>query len=71
LTLAAHDNIAVKIGGARTLSHEPFPYKDFWDPLFRVFDAFDFDCSMWAPDWQFCYYNLENRNIFGEAMRGC
>ena len=28
LALAAHDNIAVKISGACTLSHEPFPYKD-------------------------------------------
>jgi hypothetical protein len=24
-----------------------------------------------VSDWQFCYYNRENRNIFGEAMRGC
>jgi hypothetical protein len=45
LALAAHDNVAVKISDACTLSREPFPYKykDLWDPLGRVFDAFSFD----------------------------
>jgi predicted TIM-barrel fold metal-dependent hydrolase len=51
LALAAHDNIAVKISGACTLSHEPFPYKDLWDPLWRIFDAFGFDRCMWGTDW--------------------
>src|SRR5437016_95826 len=51
LALAAHDNIAVKISGACTLSHEPFPYKDLWDPLGRVFDAFGFNRCMWGTDW--------------------
>ena len=51
LALAAHDNIAVKITGACTLSHEPFPYKDIWDPLGRIFDAFGLDRCMWGTDW--------------------
>jgi L-fuconolactonase len=51
LALAAHDNIAVKISGACTLSHEAFPYKDIWDPLCRIFDAFGFDRCMWGTDW--------------------
>jgi L-fuconolactonase len=51
LALAAHDNIAVKISGACTLSHEPFPYRDLWDPLFRIFDAFGFDRCLWGTDW--------------------
>ncbi len=51
LALAAHDNIALKISGACTLSHEPFPYKDLWDPLGRIFDAFGFDRCMWGTDW--------------------
>ena len=42
LELAAHDNVAVKITGACTLSHKPYPYDDLWDPLRRVFDAFGF-----------------------------
>ena len=51
LALAAHDNVAVKISGACTLSHEPFPYRDIWDPLSRIFDAFGFDRCMWGTDW--------------------
>jgi len=51
LALAAHDNITVKISGACTLSHEPFPYRDIWDPLFRIFDAFGFNRCMWGTDW--------------------
>jgi L-fuconolactonase len=51
LALAPHDNIKVKISGACTLSHQPFPYKDIWDPLGRIFDAFGFDRCMWGTDW--------------------
>ena len=51
LTLAGLDNVAVKISGACTLSHESFPYHDIWDPLYRIFDAFGFDRCMWGTDW--------------------
>ena len=51
LDLAAHDNIVVKITGACTLSHEPFPYNDLWDPLWRIFDAFGVDRCLWGTDW--------------------
>ena len=51
LALAPHNNVAVKISGACTLSHEPFPYKDIWDPLCRIFDAFGFGRCMWGTDW--------------------
>ena len=51
LALAQHDNVAVKISGACTLSHNPFPYADIWDPLRRVFDSFGFDRCMWGTDW--------------------
>jgi predicted TIM-barrel fold metal-dependent hydrolase len=51
LALADHDNVVVKITGACTLSHEPFPYKDLWDPLGRIFDAFGFERCMWGTDW--------------------
>ena len=51
LDLAAHDNIAVKISGACTLSHKSFPYDDLWDPLGRIFDAFGFHRCMWGTDW--------------------
>ena len=51
LALAKHDNVVVKISGAGTLSKEPFPYKDIWDPLRRIFDAFGLDRCMWGTDW--------------------
>jgi predicted TIM-barrel fold metal-dependent hydrolase len=51
LTLAKLPNVAIKISGACTLSHELFPYKDIWDPLGRIFDAFRFGRCMWGTDW--------------------
>jgi L-fuconolactonase len=51
LALATHANVAVKISGACTLSHEPFPYKDIWDPLARIFDAFGLQRCLWGTDW--------------------
>ena len=51
VSLAAYDNVAIKISGACTLSHQPFPYPDIWEPLGKVFDAFGFDRCMWGTDW--------------------
>jgi predicted TIM-barrel fold metal-dependent hydrolase len=51
LALAALDNIAIKISGACTLSRQPFPYADIWDPVCRIIDAFGIDRCMWGTDW--------------------
>ena len=51
VSLAECDNVAIKISGTCTLSHEPFPYPDIWEPLERVFDAFGFDRCLWGTDW--------------------
>ncbi len=51
LALAALPNVTIKISGACTLSNEPFPYNDIWDPLARIFDAFGIDRCMWGTDW--------------------
>jgi L-fuconolactonase len=51
LALAQYPNVAIKISGACTLSHQPFPYADIWDPLFRIFDAFGFARCLWGTDW--------------------
>src|SRR5438445_14942 len=51
LKLAAHPNVAIKITGACTLSREAYPYKDIWDPLARIFDAFGIDRCLWGTDW--------------------
>ena len=51
LALAAQPNIVIKISGACTLSHEPYPYNDIWDPLCRIFDAFGMERCLWGTDW--------------------
>lgn len=51
VALAAFENVAIKISGACTLSHQPFPYDDLWEPLGRLFEAFGFDRCLWGTDW--------------------
>jgi predicted TIM-barrel fold metal-dependent hydrolase len=51
LTLAQYDNIRLKISGACTLSHKPFPYDDIWEPVLRMIEAFGLDRCMWGTDW--------------------
>jgi len=51
LALARHDNVRVKVSGACTMSHRPFPYDDIWDPIRRIIDAFGVDRCMWGTDW--------------------
>ena len=51
LALARFENVAIKVSGACTLSHEPFPFPDIWDPLARIFDAFGIERCMWGTDW--------------------
>ena len=51
LALAEYDNVAIKISGACTLSHQPFPYPDIWEPLGRVFAAYGLERCLWGTDW--------------------
>ena len=51
ISLSEYDNVAIKISGACTLSHQPFPYADIWEPLSKIFDAYGFDRCMWGTDW--------------------
>ena len=51
LAMAEFDNVAIKISGACTLAHEPFPYRDIWEPLGRMFEAFGFERCLWGTDW--------------------
>ena len=41
----------IKVTGACTLSREPYPFPDIWDPLARVFDAWGLDRCLWGTDW--------------------
>jgi L-fuconolactonase len=51
LALARYPNIAVKVTGACTLSHRPFPFDDLWEPINRLVDAFGIQRCMWGTDW--------------------
>ena len=51
LELAERPNAVIKVSGACTLSREPYPFADIWDPLARVFDAWGFERCLWGTDW--------------------
>ena len=51
LELAKRPNAVIKVSGACTLSKQPYPFADIWDPLARVFDAWGFDRCLWGTDW--------------------
>jgi L-fuconolactonase len=51
LELARRPNAVIKISGACTLSKEPYPYPDIWDPLQRIFDAWGLERCLWGTDW--------------------
>ena len=51
IALARYDNVAIKITGACTLSHRPFPFDDLWEPLSKIFEAYGIDRCMWGTDW--------------------
>ena len=62
LELAKRKNVVIKVSGACTLSKEPYPYPDIWDPLSRIFDAWGFERCLWGTDWTraFAVVNYEN-----------
>ena len=62
LALAKRKNVVIKISGACTLSREPYPFDDIWDPLKRIFDAWGFERCLWGTDWTraFAVVNYEN-----------
>jgi L-fuconolactonase len=51
LDLAKRKNVVIKVSGACTLSKQPYPFDDIWDPLARVFDAWGFERCLWGTDW--------------------
>jgi predicted TIM-barrel fold metal-dependent hydrolase len=51
LELARRPNAVIKVSGVCTMSREPYPYADIWDPLARVFDAWGFERCLWGTDW--------------------
>jgi L-fuconolactonase len=55
LELAKRKNAVIKVSGACTLSKEPYPFPDIWDPLERVFNAWGLDRCLWGTDWTRAY----------------
>lgn len=55
LDLAKRKNAVIKVSGACTLSKQPYPYPDIWDPLARIFDAWGFERCLWGTDWTRAY----------------
>lgn len=51
LTLAKLDNVVMKITGACTLSRQPYPFADIWDPVCRMIDTFSVERCLWGTDW--------------------
>ena len=51
LDLARRPNVVIKVSGACTLSREPYPFDDIWEPLGRVFDAWGLKRCLWGTDW--------------------
>jgi L-fuconolactonase len=51
LAMARHENARIKISAACTLSREPFPFNDIWDPILRIIDAYGVERCMWGSDW--------------------
>jgi L-fuconolactonase len=51
LDLAKRPNAVIKVSGACTLSRDPYPFRDIWDPLARVFDAWGLERCLWGTDW--------------------
>jgi predicted TIM-barrel fold metal-dependent hydrolase len=79
IELARRPNAVLKISGACTLSREPYPFADIWDPLARLFDAWGFERCLWGTDWTraFAVVNYEqavqpfrSTDRLSEAERG-
>jgi len=51
LELAKRPNLVIKVSGSCTLSQQPYPFPDIWDPLARIFDAWGFERCLWGTDW--------------------
>ena len=69
LAMAAFDNVVIKISGACTLSHEPFPFPDIWPSLLRILEDFGLERCMWGTDWTRAVELISYRDAV-DAFRG-
>ena len=51
LALAEFENVSIKISGACTLAHRPFPYEHIWPPLLEILERYGVKRCLWGTDW--------------------
>lgn len=51
LALARSSNVHLNLTGAPSLSRERYPFRDIWDGVHRIVDAFGPDRIMWGSDY--------------------
>ena len=44
-------NVAIKVSRVPTLSTQAYPFRDIWDPVRQVVEAFGPERCMWGTDW--------------------
>jgi predicted TIM-barrel fold metal-dependent hydrolase len=69
VALAQHPNVYVKTSAAPTLSTQPYPYRNTFDPIRRIIDAFGPQRCFWGSDLTRirCTYR-ESVTMFTEEM---
>ena len=51
LALKRYPRVFVKISHTWSLSHQPYPYRDTWAQVKKLYDAFGPRRLMWGTDW--------------------
>jgi L-fuconolactonase len=79
LELAKFPNTSMKLTGAPSLSRETYPFKDIWDAVYRIVDAFGPERVMWGSDftrtsglvsyWDGTHYLSELTGLGTEELR--
>ncbi len=64
LTLAQFPRVYCKITHTWLLTKQAYPYRDTWDLVKRVYDAFGPDRLMWGTDWPIS----GNKLTYGQAL---
>jgi hypothetical protein len=69
LEIAMRPNAVIKVRGACTLSREPYPFPDIWDPLARVFDAWRLDRCLWGTEWTRAFAVVNYEQAVSPSLR--
>lgn len=64
LALARYPRVYVKISHTWSISRQPYPWRDTFDAVKRVYQAFGPQRLMWATDWPMCL----SRATYGQTL---